>query len=198
MRSFFFFIPAAVLGCEIAWFTDELCSVASTGEVKETSMAGTAGEYKTTTKHEGQMAWIPGACLVLGTPVVLDSKADYAGAEAVKKETLCTFGLTGHGNYAASYIAYGKDMKACSDFTWKKEDEKDADGKKTYWAGKFNVTPNICSPNSGGRHTKMKDQTYFTRTTCGPVPAAVWGIVLGSLGIVFSFAGLGLAAAAGK
>lgn len=196
MRSFLFLIPAVVRGCETALFTDELCSVASTGEVEfKSSSSGT--EVKTTVKHEGTMAWIPGACLVFGTPYKIETKV--GDLEAVKEEIPCTLGLAGHGNFGTLYIAYGKDIKDCADFTYKKQADKTPLEQLTTWKVKTSGgNANVCDPANSSRHTKVKDNDYFTKTTCGPVPAAVWGIVLGSLGIVFSFAGLGLAAAAGK
>lgn len=221
MRAFLFFVPA-VLSCEINFYTDELCSAASTGEIKyKTTRVGSSGpvEEDDVFKHEGPLAWIPGTCLAL-SPSFKKSLKEGAN-DAVAIEYVATFGLMGQGNSLADGFLYAKDNAECK-FTDKAKDEK----QNAAPAGMIQLTydrsritslvgglgalgqgaaANVCEPlygaGSAAASVKYKDgakKGFYRFTTCGPVPAAVWGIILGSLGIVLSFAGLGLAAAAGK
>lgn len=219
MRSVFLVVGVSVVSaCEQQIYSDEKCATSSLeGKMK-------MGPVEMTVKNSGNIAWIPGACMKFGTPITSEKTQKMGGAETKEKtDYAATWGLTGDELGGASYYTFGKDNadgdNACN---WdpKKYGEKTA-GKTGKDLASINqhfhvlslstglnpkVGTNVCVPiinnekaaaGYKGKEFASKDG-FSLKITCGPVPGAVWGIVLSSIGLVLSFAGLGLAAAAGK
>lgn len=193
-------VAVSATACELMWFTDENCGAASL-EVED-KVPGVGGLVTRKKKLSRWIFWAPGACTKFDP--VIEHEETKGDEETVKTTAGYTWGISGVGSGQFSYLIMGEDNEECV-YDGKKVAEAAAEGNvefsKTYSA---NVDAgegvNVCTPstNHGGLVTKDSKDGYYSRVTCGPVPAAIAGIVLGTLGIVFSLAGLGLAAAAGK
>lgn len=204
MRKFFAVaVLPVVSGCETFFYKDEECAEevneveylpTNVGILSAIPGASGSGTAKIKTKLFNPLVSIPGRCYTYAEV----QKVKPGDGDEIKIKS--TFGIKGVGLSGSSQLLFGEKVPDdCFEYDGKKAAEDTGSPPKYF---KFQVTTgstNVCNPSAGfPKKKKDKDNGYFWRTLCGPVPGAVVGIVLSTIGLLLSFAGLGLAAAAGK